>query len=384
RGKEGSVVQVKVLRKGVAEPLVFNLARSVVTTSSVEACYTVLDSVIYIRINNFSRTTTKDLLYAMVSLEALPKGIILDLRGNGGGVVGTALASANIFLEKDQAIMHVEGAHQPRHTDRANGKGIYKYHPLVVLVDENTASASEILSGALQDWDRAVLVGRRTFGKGLVQREFEYGDGSVLRLTIAQYYTPSGRPIQSPYEKGHRDEYYRSFLNRFEHGESVSRDSIPVPDSLIFRSLVKGRELYGGGGIIPDVFVPADTSYTNNYFAAVWRSPELQKYVNLYMDRKRAELAAMYPTEEEFVAGFDIESCYNGLKNALAEARITPEDESQEIVAAPHLKRLILALCARVLYGDTAYFRIVNEDNPIFKEGLRVMQEQIIELSSLR
>ena len=266
-GEKGSLVRVGVKRPGVAENIDFGITRDEIPIYSVDASYMVDNKTGYVRISRFAEATADEFEEAYNKLKKQGmKQLILDLSDNGGGYLNTAVELANWFLQKGETIVYTEGNSSPRYDATATGSGKFKDGKLVVIVNQNSASASEIVSGAVQDWDRGVIVGRRTFGKGLVQRQFSFEDGSMMRLTTARYYTPSGRCIQKPYKAGDKEGYARDVLDRYNGGELMHADSIHVADSLRFNTLKSGRVIYGGGGIIPDVFVPVDTTeYTNLY-----------------------------------------------------------------------------------------------------------------------
>lgn len=268
RGKRGTEVTVKVMRRGVKELLPFTIKRDKIPVYSLDASYMVDKKIGYIRVNRFAATTGKEFADALHRLQKEGmRDLILDLQGNGGGYLNAAIELANQFLGKKELIVYTEGRRNPRAEFDAEGNGDFLNGRLVVLVDEFSASASEIVTGALQDWDRAIVVGRRTFGKGLVQRPIDLPDGSMIRLTVARYYTPSGRCIQKPYES--IEQYNKDLIDRYNRGEMLSADSIHFPDSLKYKTLKLGRTVYGGGGIMPDYFVPVDTTMYTDYYLAL-------------------------------------------------------------------------------------------------------------------
>ena len=255
----------------------------------------------------------------------------------------------------------------------ASGMGFLINTPVVVIIDERSASASEIVAGAIQDWDRGPIVGRRSFGKGLVQQLFPLNDGSELRLTVARYHTPSGRVIQSPYVMGEQETYYRKFLERYERGESFNRDSIQIPDSLAFRTLKKNRIVYGGGGIMPDVFVPADTSYYSGYFVQLARRGIVNAYVNDYLDKERERIARQYETFEVFDRQMTLADVpFEGLTAYAATLGIVPGEGDLD-VSEKHIRTQIKALIASRLFGTGCFYRVINPVLPEFRKALEVM-----------
>ena len=373
RGPKGTPVALTVLREGV--PLEFVVRRDTVPIESLDTAYLPETGIVYLKLSRFAQSTVEEFIEALRRLAPKrPKGIIIDLRGNGGGYMHVAMAMADMFLEKGQAIVRVEGPDLDR-TEKATGRGFFREGPLVVLVDENSASSSEILAGALQDWDRAVIVGRRTFGKGLVQQEYTLPDGSEMRLTVARYHTPCGRVVQSPYEPGKRAAYYRQARVRYERGESFSRDSIVLPDSLRFSTLKLGRPVYGGGGIVPDVFVPYDTAAYNRFVVRALGGGQVTEYAYTYADRHRAELEAK--DLDRFLKQYQKmeTSVFEGLLAHCAEKGVKPASEEELSQAAPVLKTRLKALLARSVLDGTAYWQIINEEeDPAFQRALEIIR----------
>ena len=301
KGTKGSNVKVDILRNGSRQPISYNISRGDVPISSIRAAYKITDDTGYIRISTFGSNTLTEFWSAMAkfNMQGL-KSLILDLRGNPGGYMEPAVQIANEFLAKNKLIVYTEGYKAPREEQRSDGRGAYQNLPLVVLVDESSASASEILSGALQDNDRATIVGRRTFGKGLVQVPIEFKDGSMIRLTRSRYYTPAGRCVQKPYKAGQDDEYQADLLLREESGEYYNEDSIHVHGEKYYTSI--GRVVYGGGGIIPDVFTPADTIGMNSYFREAYIGGHIFQFAYNFTDTHRNELEAF--TQEPMIASY--------------------------------------------------------------------------------
>lgn len=378
RGKKGSKVRIGYIRKGEPEKEVI-IARDRIPLNSVTANYEIRDGIYYIRLSNFGANTYNELIEALSEFTSQKfennhkfKGLILDLRGNGGGYLSAAERIANEFLSQGEMILFIEGRSVKRVDAVADGKGKLQNIPLAILVDESSASASEIVAGAVQDWDRGVIVGRRTFGKGLVQREYPLIDGSRMRLTIARYHTPSGRVIQSPYTEGNAGEYRANFINRLNSQERFNRDSIMVNDSLKYYTKKKGRIVYGGGGIIPDIFVPIDTSYFSQSYSKVISSGSLIDFVAIYSDNNRNffedKFGKFVGTEENklkvyqnFVNGFEVDDKYlnefleynSKMGNVFEEKDLT---KSREI-----LLRNLKGLIVRNLYGLDYYIRYNNK-----------------------
>ena len=374
RGPKGTWVQVTVQRGD--NRLVFSIRRDTIPLESIDAAYTPEPGIVYLKLSRFAQGSVEEFIEALrKNAEHRPDGIIIDLRGNGGGFMHVAETIADMFLQKGETIVRVEGGGNGiLEEDRATGRGFYREGPLVVLVDENSASASEILAGALQDWDRAVIVGRRTFGKGLVQQQYDLPDGSEMRLTVARYHTPSGRMVQSPYEKGHRDAYYLQARDRYARGESFSLDSIALPDSLQFQTLKLGRTVYGGGGILPDVFVPYDTSRYNRYLMKVVGGGALSEYTYDYIDKHREALQA--DSLEDFLVRYAPleQQVFDGLVAYCREKGIEAEEGELE-VCAPVLRTRLKALLARGPLGLNGYWQVINrEEDPEFQKALELVK----------
>ena len=300
RGPKGSKVNLTIVRRGVQDPLLFTVKRDKIPILSLDASYMIQPKTGYIRINRFGATTAEEFKKAMTSLQKQGmKDLILDLQGNGGGYLNAAIDLANEFLGQKELIVYTEGRTAKRSDFYAKGNGEFRNGRLIVLVDEYTASASEIVSGAVQDWDRGIIVGRRSFGKGLVQRPIDLPDGSMIRLTIARYYTPAGRCIQRPYESGKDRNYELDLFNRYEHGEFFSRDSIKQNEKERYNTSL-GRTVYGGGGIMPDIFVPQDTTGVTSYLSTAINRGLTIQFTFQYTDNNRKKLS-QYETEEELL-----------------------------------------------------------------------------------
>ena len=360
RGKKGTKVQLGIVRRGVKEVLNFTVVRDKIPLHSVDAVYEPEKGCLYIKLSRFAATSYDEIMAAFEQHKGI-NSVILDLRGNAGGYLHIAIAIANEFLLLDQLIVYTEGRNVNSIKEFADGKGVFQKGPLVVLVDENSASASEIVSGAIQDQDRGVVVGRRTFGKGLVQQMLPLSDGSQLRLTVARYHTPSGRVIQAPYEEGQREKYYEQFNQRFAHGESFSRDSIQLPDSLKYKTLMTQRTVYGGGGIMPDIFVPQDTSFYTPYYGHLLRNGVVQEYTNKVVDQKRDYWVKKYKSADLFVKSFEVDDeLFDGLVSAAKDRGIQPVEEEIKISRAT-LENYIKALIVSSLYDRVYFYKVLHK-----------------------
>lgn len=292
KGPKGTEVKLSVKRYGEKELVDFLITRDDIPLQSIEAAYLIDGKWGYVQVDRFAENTFAEFMLALAKFRFRGcQGVIIDLRGNGGGWMGIALQMANEFLQKGDIIVYTEGEHHPKVIEYANGGGNFLETPLVVLTDETSASASEIIAGTIQDNDRGTIIGRRTFGKGLVQQPFEFIDGSLVRLTIARYYTPSGRCIQKPYDKGDDEEYEMDIVKRYERGEFFSQDSIHQNDSLVYKTRL-GRTVYGGGGIMPDIFVSSDTTDVTSYFNQAVSRRLIPQFCLRYSDAHRKELSA--------------------------------------------------------------------------------------------
>lgn len=374
RGPKGTSVNVKVLRRGAPELIEFRIIRDKIPIYSIDAAYMVSGDIGYIRLSRFGATSVEEFLKAEKELSAKGmKRMILDLTGNGGGILQTATEISDEFLGKGKLIVYTEGKNQPRYTMDATAKGQFEMGDLVVLVDESSASASEILAGAVQDWDRAVVVGRRTFGKGLVQRQLPLTDGTMIRLTVAKYYTPTGRSIQKPYEVGDLDGYNRDFINRFNHGELMHADSIHFPDSLKYQTLITKRTVYGGGGIMPDYFVPIDTTAVSKLHRELIAKGIVNKFTISEVDNNRKHILKQYPDVEKFKQNYRLSpEMILKIKEMAVNDKI--EWNEEEFNRSKNLLFTQLkALIARDVYDTSAYFRIMNDESDIFKEGLKII-----------
>lgn len=377
RGPKGSEVRVKVKRNGESELLDFTIVRGKIPVHSIDAIYMADKSIGYIKLNRFAASSTDEFKEALKTLDKKGmKKLILDLQGNGGGYLNVAIELADEFLARGKQIVYTQGSKQKRQDAISTAQGSFEDGELVILVDESSASASEILSGAVQDWDRGVIVGRRTFGKGLVQRPLPLPDGSMIRLTVARYYTPTGRCIQKPYEKGKGEDYAHDLIDRYNRGELMSADSIHFPDSMKYSTLANGRTVYGGGGIMPDVFIPMDTTRYSDYHRDIVAKGLVNRVAMNYLDRHREELGKTYKKPQVYKEKFVVtDEIMNELKKMVEEAKITFKEEEYNR-SLPLIQLQIKALIARDLYDMTEYFYIINDVNDSYQEALRILNDE--------
>ena len=375
RGPKGTKVNLGIVRRGIADTLSFTVVRDKIPVHSIDAAYMVQPTVGYIRIGSFSATTHDEFCERMKALQQQGmKSLILDLQENGGGFLHAAVQIANEFLNTDELIVYTEGRKTQRAEYRARGGGLFTEGDVIVLVDSYTASAAEIVSGAIQDHDRGVVVGRRTFGKGLVQRPIDLPDGSMIRLTIAHYYTPSGRCIQKPYEKGHGRDYAMDVYNRLKSGELMSADSVHFADSLKCYTLKKHRVVYGGGGIMPDEFVPLDTTKYTRFHRELSAKGMIINANLHYVDRHRKELQQQFRNFDDFRLRFDIPQ--HVIDSIFAEGKkqkVVPKDDAERLQTLPYLRIQLKSLVARDLWGMDEYFAIINEMNDPLRKALELL-----------
>lgn len=372
RGPRGTKVKLTIVRRGIKDKLVFTVTRDKIPVKTIDAYYMIRPQVGYIRIGSFGATTYDEFMEAVDKLKKQGMhDLVLDLQENGGGYLIAAVRIANEFLKKNDLIVYTKGLRTERQDYKADGTGRLLEGKVVALINEYTASAAEIVTGALQDQDRGWVVGRRSFGKGLVQRPIEFSDGSMIRLTIAHYYTPSGRCIQKPYKKGENLDYAMDIEKRFEHGELYSADSIHFADSLKYQTLRQHRTVYGGGGVMPDYFVPLDTTLTTRFHRQLLARSFIINANLSYVDAHRKELKKRYPAFETFLRDFEVpQSVVDNIVAEAAKQNVKPKDEAELKATMPALHAQLKALVARDLWDMSEYFHIINERNAIVKKAL--------------
>lgn len=374
RGKKGTKVKVKIKRKAADELLSFTIIRDKIPQESVDVSYMVDDEIGYIKVGRFAATTYDEFYAALEDLKSKGmKKLVLDLQDNPGGYMDRAINIVDEMLSDNKMIVYTEGK-QPRYNSeaRAYREGIFEEQPIIVLIDEGSASASEIVAGALQDNDRALIVGRRSFGKGLVQMPIPLDDGSELRLTISRYYTPSGRSIQKSYEAGSK-EYSEDILHRYEHGELLNKDSIQFDDSLKFETS-KGRIVYGGGGIMPDYFVPVDTTNAKNKFLMGFYSTNVfREYPLLYYEKNKSKLEKM--DYQDYYDNFEVsDKMLNDIASMVEEAGAEYK-EKDFTMAKKRLRGQIKGMIARSVWGNEGAFPVYNKSNTVFQEALKLFDQ---------
>ena len=377
RGKKGTQVTIKVQRPGVKDLITFRITRDNIPLHSIDAQYMLDDHTGYLRISRFGAKTHEEMIDALKQLKKQGMTqLVMDLSDNGGGYLNAAIDMCNEFLDRGQLMVYTEGQNSPRNEAHANGWGEYKDLPLVVMVNQYSASAAEIFAGAMQDWDRAVIVGRRTFGKGLVQRPFKFEDGSMMRLTVARYYTPSGRCIQKPYDRGNKKAYEKELLDRANEGEYYSLDSIQFNDSLRYTTRLNGRTIYGGGGVMPDVYVPIDTTEYSTYYRDMTAKGIINQFAIQYVDKHRKSIAKQYKTVKDFDRGFTVSDEMMRDFIAMGENDSVKYDEEKYRTSERLLKDIIKGLIARDVYGDqSAYSVIINHRNRDLKAATEVLND---------
>lgn len=377
RGPKGTEVRVKVKRKDVPELLDFKITRGKIPVYSLDAAYMADKHTGYIKLNRFAASSADEFREAITRLKKEGmRDLILDLQGNGGGYLNIAIDLADEFLDANKLIVYTRGSKMPREEAVSTARGDFEKGRLVVLVDESSASASEIVSGAIQDWDRGVIVGRRTFGKGLVQKPIPLPDGSMIRLTVSRYYTPTGRCIQKPYDSEHLEDYHRDLIERYNRGELMSADSIHFPDSLRYNTLTTQRTVYGGGGIMPDVFIPVDTSRYTDYHRKIVAAGIVNRISMNYLDEHRAELTGAYKKFSAYERDFHVKDT-DMMANlrTMADGEDIPFDEAQYTRSRPLIELQLKALIARDLFDMAEYFHIINADNSSYQKALEIIND---------
>ena len=376
RGPKGTIARLKIVRRGIRDTLHFDVVRDKIPVHSIDATYMIRPGIGYVRIGSFSATTYQEFMESMSRLQKEGmKDLVLDLQGNGGGYLQAAADLAGEFLQQGDLIVYTEGRTVPRHEYKASAYGSFRQGRVVVLVDEYSASAAEIVTGAIQDQDRGQVVGRRTFGKGLVQRPIEMPDGSMIRLTIAHYYTPSGRCIQKPYEKGNKKDYSLDMVNRLKSGELMSADSIHFADSLRFETLHEHRTVYGGGGIMPDYFVPLDTTHYTRFHRELAAKGIIIQQNLRYVDNHRKDLKKKYSKFEVFKRDFEVpQELMDAVMAEGEKQNVKPVDDEELEQSKPLMALQLKALIARDLWDMSEYYSVINEDSEIVKKALELLQ----------
>jgi carboxyl-terminal processing protease len=375
RGPKGTKVIVNIFRKGEDELLEFSITRDKIPVNSLDAAYMISDDAGYIKLSRFSEQTAVEFEEAVERLRLQRmENLVIDLRGNSGGYMVPAVQIADELLPAEELIVYIEGLHTSRQEYRSAPSGTLTRARVAILIDEGSASASEILAGAVQDWDRGVLIGRRSFGKGLVQNGFKLPDGSEIRLTIARYFTPSGRSIQTPYNEGF-DKYFQTYYSRYFNGELIHPDSINLPDSLRANTITNKRVVYGGGGITPDVFIPFDTTFYSDYYRDLIRTSTLTNFMIAYTDANRKALTRQYKSFERFMSEFSFDDeTVKALKEA-GEKNKVKFDQAQYDTSAPEMTRVMKALVARDLWDMNEYYMVVNEDDYAIARALDILND---------
>lgn len=376
RGPKGTKVRLGVVRRGAAGVLYFVVTRDKIPMNTVEATYMIAPGVGYIRFDRFGATTGDEVEKALQTLKKQGmKDLILDLQSNGGGYLGAAVDVASQFLRPGSLVVYTQGRNQPKQVLKAEGGGLFRQGRIVVLVDEFSASAAEIVTGALQDYDRALVVGRRTFGKGLVQRPIDLPDGSMIRLTTSHYYTPSGRCIQKPYEKGKKEEYAQDLEQRYTHGELLHKDSIRLDSSQVYHTLIDKRIVYGGGGVMPDVFVPIDTAQITKFHIALRRNNLINEATLRYIDNHRKALRQQYKTFDQFEREFTVpQSLIDEIVAAGKAKKIAPKDDKELAETIEDLRFSLKSIFINGLFESSDFYHFVNQKNNIVQEALKQLK----------
>jgi carboxyl-terminal processing protease len=374
RGQRGTKVDVSVFRRGTSGLLDFNITRDRIPINSLDAAFMASKDIGYIKLNRFSRTTMNEFRLALNNLIGQGmKHLILDLSYNSGGFLDVAIDLADQFLERDHLIVYTEGNAAPVQRFNSTSAGNFKSGKLVIMINEGSASASEIVAGAVQDWDRALLVGRRSFGKGLVQRPFDLPDGSAIRLTTARYMTPTGRSIQKPYAEG-KDQYYNDLTARLESGELLSAaNTRHFPDSLKFQTRRNKRDVFGGGGIMPDYFIPLDTARVSDYYSQLLRSGALNTFSIEYANENRSDLLNRYPNVEAFNRSFQVDDAL--LNRLYSHSDKQGIERKNPMAADPFMNQQLKALIARSLWDFSAFIQIRMQQDEAYLRAIEIIQD---------
>ncbi len=374
-GEKGSPVRVGIFRRGVSNLLKFTILRDKIPVNSLDAAYIINENIGFVKLNKFSATSEKEFREAIDKLLAEDmEHLIIDLRNNTGGYLEAAIRICDNFFKERRLVVYLEGLKTPTQKYNSRGNGKLADARIVILVDEGSASASEIIAGAMQDWDRGIVVGRRTFGKGLVQNGFSMQDGSMIRLTIARYYTPTGRLIQRPYNDG-LEKYMADYFSRYSNGELLSADSISFPDTLRYKTLLSKRDVFGGGGIMPDIFVPVDTSWYSGYYRQLISKNVITEFTLDYVDMHRKELGRKYKTFEKFQKMFSFSD--NDKKDFIkhAEGLGVKYNEEQYKISEEQLLKVLKGLMARDIWDMSEYYEIVNDGDPALQRAVEVISD---------
>lgn len=375
RGKKGTVVTLGIKRGKSNEIIDFEVVRDKIPLNSIDAAFMVDKNVGYIKLDRFAKTSMTEFEESLEKLKKQKmKSLILDLRGNNGGYLNIAVELSNQFLKKDQTIVFTEGLKSPKQIFNTEKNGDFTDGKLVVLIDEGSASASEIVSGAVQDWDRGVLIGRRSFGKGLVQRPFNLPDGSVVRLTTARYYTPTGRCIQRSYDKGSED-YYNEMTKRMKHGEYYHADSIHFPDSLKYSTMLSGRTVYGGGGIMPDIFMPVDTTFGTKLYVDLVRKGIFNRFTVDYVMDHRKDLIEKYQNFDKFNEGFFVNEDMMQAFRKLSEEEGIEWNEEQFLRSESMIRLQIKALIARNEWDMEKYYQVIMKQDKMIEKAVEILND---------
>ena len=375
RGPKGTIVNLIIRRRGEKELLDFTITRDKIPIYSMDASYMLNDVTGYIKFNKFAVTTEREFREGLAKLKnERMRNIIVDLRSNGGGYMVAATDMANHFFADERLLVYLIGRKIPRQNYESTGSGDLSDVRLVVLTDENSASASEIFAGAVQDWDRGIIIGRRTFGKGLVQNGYPLTDGSMIRLTVARYYTPTGRSIQSSYKEGY-EKYIKDFVSRYSNGEIFSADSIHMPDTLRFKTLINGRLVYGGGGIVPDVFVAPDTSFLSEYYTALGRKDIFRLFTVEYADRNRERIEREFRDFNDFRKKFVFSNDEIRSFIKKGEDAGVKYNENQYRHSEEEILLILKAMVASNIWQSNEYFMIINQKDNVIEKALQIIND---------
>lgn len=376
RGPKGTKVNLQVVRRGVDQPITFMVTRDDIPISSIDAAYMAAPGVGYIKLSRFAENSGNEIETEINKLKKKGmKDLIIDLQYNGGGYLNAAKEIAEMFLQRGDLIVFTKGNNSPESRLTASQRKPAVDGKIVLIVNQYSASASEILSGAIQDHDRGVIVGRRTFGKGLVQRPFPFPDGSMIRLTTSRYYTPSGRCIQKPYDDGDEETYGRDIINRYESGELTNADSVHIDKREAYRTLKLGRTVYGGGGIMPDKYVPIDTTQTNAYSRDLLAQNLYNPFCTNYLDANRKQLKKTYPTEDDFILNFNVsDKLLKEFREYAAKEKVECDKKTFDEVANT-IATIIKAYIGRDLFTQSTYFRVVNNLSDEYHEAVKIITD---------